>query len=196
MFYVGIVLVGRHIHLWCNSNRVEGEVSICDKHSRLCLADLTTTNCNGMQDVEVQTRSVILSDLTSCDGWPDSSQQCEALKPHCMNTITYWDPWHISPVACGYYTMCPQWGYEELYCHSVEVWVYKPSKSTINRSHCPSTEMNKLKQQSAVDNQNTKDDLKILLRILLSQKLSQWLPYYVLLIYHYMSQNRLTECEK
>jgi hypothetical protein len=37
---------------------------------------------------------------------------------------------------------------------------------TIKRWHCSCNEKNKLKQQSTVNNQNTKDDLKILLRIL------------------------------
>ena len=44
--------------------------------------------------------------------------------------------------------------------------MYKPSKATIKRWHCSSNEKNKLKQQSAVNIQNTEDDLKILLRIL------------------------------
>jgi len=30
-----------------------------------------------------------LADMISCDGWPDSYQECNALKPHCMNKITY-----------------------------------------------------------------------------------------------------------
>jgi len=44
--------------------------------------------------------------------------------------------------------------------------VYKPSKTTTKRSHCSDNELNKLKQQSTVNSQNTADDLKILLRIL------------------------------
>jgi hypothetical protein len=49
--------------------------------------------------------------------------------------------------------------------HSVEVQVYKPLKMTINRWHCSSNEKNQLKRHSTVNNQNTEDDLKILLRM-------------------------------
>jgi len=38
--------------------------------------------------------------------------------------------------------------------------VYKPSKATIIRWHCSGNEKNKLKQQSAVKNQNIEDDLQ------------------------------------
>jgi len=51
--------------------------------------------------------------------------------------------------------------------HSFKDWVYKPSKMTIKRWHCSGNGKNKLKQQSAVDNQNTQDYLKIFLRGLL-----------------------------
>jgi len=30
-----------------------------------------------------------LADMISCDGWPDSHLEPNALKPHCMNTIIY-----------------------------------------------------------------------------------------------------------
>jgi len=61
----------------------------------------------------------------------------------------------------------PRLRYHERYGHSVEVWVYKPSKTTIKRWLCSGNEKNKLKQQSGVNIQNTEDDLNILLRILL-----------------------------
>jgi len=32
-----------------------------------------------------------LSDMMSCDGWPDSYQERNALKRHCMNTMTHWE---------------------------------------------------------------------------------------------------------
>jgi len=32
--------------------------------------------------------SEAFADMISCDGWPDSYQEHNALKPHCMNTIT------------------------------------------------------------------------------------------------------------
>ena len=44
--------------------------------------------------------------------------------------------------------------------------MYKPLKLTIKRWHCSSNEQNTLQQQSTVNNQNTEDDLLILLRIL------------------------------
>jgi hypothetical protein len=44
--------------------------------------------------------------------------------------------------------------------------VCKPSKTTIKRWHCFGDEKESKKQQSKVNNQNTKDDLKIFLRIL------------------------------
>jgi hypothetical protein len=48
----------------------------------------------------------------------------------------------------------------------MEVWAYKPSKTTIKRWHRSGHEKKKLKQQSTVNNQNTEDNLKIFLRIL------------------------------
>ena len=34
--------------------------------------------------------------MISCDGWPDSYQEGNAWKPHCMNTMTNWDAWYAS----------------------------------------------------------------------------------------------------
>jgi len=46
-------------------------------------------------------------DLSYCLTWYHSMdglishQELNALKPHCMNTITNWDEWHLAPGACG-----------------------------------------------------------------------------------------------
>jgi len=78
--------------------------------------------------------------------------------------------------------------------HSVKERVYKPSKTTIKRWHCSGNETNKLKQQSTVNNQNTEDDLKILLGIL-SILLSSLLPLYIYVIRLCMSRRHLTQSE-
>jgi hypothetical protein len=62
--------------------------------------------------------------------------------------------------------------------YSVEVWAYKPLKTVIKRWHCSGNEKNKLKQQSTVNNQNTEDDLKILLRILSIKHFHNSVHYY------------------
>jgi len=54
--------------------------------------------------------------------------------------------------------VCYQWS------HSVEVWAYKPSKTTIKRWHSFGYEKD-WGDKPTVHNQNTEDDLKILLRI-------------------------------
>jgi hypothetical protein len=54
--------------------------------------------------------------------------------------------------------------------------------------------IDKLKQQSTVNNQNTEDDLKILLRIL-SITLQTLLPSYIYMIRQYMSGRHLTQSE-
>jgi hypothetical protein len=82
---------------------------------------------------------------------------------------------------------CYQWS------HSAEVWAYKPSKATIKRWHCSGNEKNKLKQQSTVNNQNTEDDLKILLRIL--SIYSKLLPSYIYVTKRFMSGQHLTQSE-
>jgi hypothetical protein len=72
--------------------------------------------------------------------------------------------------------LIPHWRSTYYYhlSHSVEVWVYKPSKTTLKRWHCTSNEKNNLvTQQSTVNNQNTEDNLRILLRILSITKSSK-----------------------
>ena len=90
----------------------------------------------------------------------------------------------------------PRSRYHELCRHSVEVWVYKPSKTTIKRWHCRGNEKNKLKQQSALNIQITEDNLKILLRIL-SKIYSILLPMITstLVTTHYMPGHRYTQSE-
>jgi hypothetical protein len=113
--------------------------------------------------------------LTHCmtrnlhNGWPDSIGSAKALIPHCRIRICY------------------QWS------HSFEVWVYKPSKKTIKRWHCSGNEKNKLKPQSTVNNQNTEDDFKILLRII--SILSPLLSSYIYVIRQSMSGRHLTHSE-
>ena len=46
--------------------------------------------------------SITLSDMISCNGWPDSSQEHYTSIPHCMNTITYWDAWQLLLGTSGY----------------------------------------------------------------------------------------------
>ena len=87
-------------------------------------------------------RSVILSDLISCDRWPASYQACIAFKFHWMNTITYWDAWHLSMKRMGKWHDATAISYQEQYSHSFEVWVYKPWKMTIKRPHCSGNEKN------------------------------------------------------
>jgi len=50
--------------------------------------------------------------------------------------------------------------------HSVEVWVYRPSKTTMKRWYCSGNEKKNLRQQATLNIQNTEDDLTMLLRIL------------------------------
>jgi hypothetical protein len=71
--------------------------------------------------------------------------------------------------------------------------VYKPSRQIIKRWHCSGNEKNKLKQQSTVNNQNTEDELKILLRIL--SILSPLLPSYIYMIRQSMSGRHLSQSE-
>jgi len=40
-----------------------------------------------------------LADMVSCDGWPDSDQERNASKLHCMNRITYGMRCVLSPGA-------------------------------------------------------------------------------------------------
>ena len=69
--------------------------------------------------------------------------------------------------------------------HSIEEWVYKPSKATIKRWHCSGNEMKKLMKQFTVNIQNTEDDLKILLTIpSITKKPLQLLP---LLLFTFMT---------
>jgi len=64
-------------------------------------------------------------------------------------------------------------------------------KTTLKRSHCSGNEKNELKQEPAGYNQNTEDDLKILLRILYIQT-SQLLLYFIPMTSLYMAGLRLT----
>ena len=115
--------------------------------------------------------------MISCDGWPDYNQERKALKPHCMNMMTNWDVWHVITGRMICFMTRPRWRYHELGSQSVQVWVYRPSKTTIKRWHCSSNEKNKLKQRSTVNIQNTEDDLKILLTILSIKYLHNYFYY-------------------
>jgi len=83
--------------------------------------------------------------------------------------MTCWNAWHLSPGTCGNGMMWCWYAIKNQYSHTVKVQVYKPWKRTITRPHWSCNQMTKLKQQSTDDNQNTKDDLQITLRILLFQ---------------------------
>jgi len=73
--------------------------------------------------------------------------------------------------------------------------VYRLSLTTIKRSHCSSNKKNKLKLQSAVNNQNTEDDLKILLWIPLLKTVSQLLLYFIPMTNNGIPGNRLRQSE-
>jgi len=133
--------------------------------------------------------------MISCNGWPDSYQQQNALKPHCMNTITYWDAWHLITGRMLSCMMRRRKRYHELSSHRVKVGVYKPSKMTIKRWHCSGNEKNKLEQQSTVNIQNTEEDLKILLRILSIKTLSNLLLLSTYVISHNILGHRLTQSQ-
>ena len=101
MFYIGTEMVGRRLNLCCKRNSFQGEVLICDKYCQPRMADVPTSDKNGMLDVKVQVRSVTLSNLISCGGRLDSYQERNAFKPHFMNSITYLNAWQLSSSACG-----------------------------------------------------------------------------------------------
>jgi len=85
--YVGIVSVGRWLNLWCKPNSLLGKALNCK--SNYCRKRVVRCLSSSSSD--------ILSDVISCDRWPDSYQERNALKPHCMNTITNWDAWQVIP---------------------------------------------------------------------------------------------------
>jgi len=153
MIYLGIVSVGHQLDLWCKPNCVEREAVICHKYYLLRSAVVPTTETNRLQDVYVHVQSFIVSDMISCDGWPDFHQERNAMNWHCMNTITHWDAWQLSLGSCRHCMMRPWYPYDERWRHSVELWAYKPSEMTIRRSHYSGNEKNKLRPEYAVNSQ-------------------------------------------
>ena len=65
---------------------------------------------------------------------------------------------------------------------------------TIKRWHCSGNEKNKPKQQSTVNKQNSKDDLKILLKIL-SSLVKTFRPLSIFVTRQHMSGQHLTQSE-
>jgi len=66
-------------------------------------------------------------------------------------------------------------------------------KTTIKRQHCSGNETNQLKQQSAVNHQNTEDNLTIILSILFYEQYSKLHLFFIPVICPFMPGNRLTQ---
>jgi len=104
--------------------------------------------------------------MISWYGWPDFYQEHNALKPHCMNRMTYWVVWQLLPGAADKAMMRPRSFYLEHCSHSVEVWAYWTLED-----NCEGTALLQQWERSSSSNlqstiRYTEDDLKILSRIL------------------------------
>jgi len=88
MFYVGMVLVGRRLNLWRKPNSLKSEALICDQHCQVKDRLMFQLPCK-------RNARCLSSSLFWHIGWHDIMQwmawcyqEHNALKPHCMNTIT------------------------------------------------------------------------------------------------------------
>ena len=192
--YVGSVSVCCWLNLSRKPSSPYSEAFNWDKHCQVWLVNVPTTVTNRMRDVEVSVRSVIVSATISCDWWPDSHQEHNTLKPHCMNTITNCVAWRLSLCTCAISITWPRQHYDEEYCHGVEVWVYQPRELTTQRSHSSCNGKTTRKPRSADKIQNTKHDLKILLKHQ-STTPSPLLHYNITVTVPYMPGSRLTPSE-
>jgi len=80
--YGGIVSIGCWLNLWRKKTILSGEELCWDKQCQPGLADVPNTEANALRDVWVQVSSDTMSDMISCNGWPESSQEHNACIPH------------------------------------------------------------------------------------------------------------------
>ena len=106
--------------------------------------------------------------LSHCLTWYHVMDGLILIRSRSYNTSLHEHDNQFGSVACYHQALStarPWSRYQEHYSHRVKLWVVKPSETTIKRQYCPGNEK-KLKQWTAVKQQNTADNLKLLLWIL------------------------------